>query len=62
MYFSVFGASYKIVSITPKRSLETQVFEKKAKIHLKKRIGQIFLILSSMAKLRKQIIWIYSVR
>ena len=36
VYFSIYGASYTIISLTPKRLLKTQIREKKASLPVKK--------------------------
>ena len=37
--FSIYGASYKIISLGPERLLKTQIFEKKAKFAFWRKIS-----------------------
>ena len=60
-FFGKCGASYRIISLTPKRMLETQIFEKKAVPPMENNLRQTFLVLSNMTNLRKQYIRVQKV-
>ena len=49
-YISKYGASYKIISLTPKKLLKTQIFEK-AILSIERNLGQSFLILWNLTNL-----------
>ena len=51
------SASKSIISVTPKRLLETQFFERKRQsFHWEKHLGVIFLVLSNMTNVREQLL------
>ena len=52
-YVGSYGASCKTISLTRKRLLKTQLFEKKAIVPLEKDLGQSFPVLSKFTKLKK---------
>ena len=52
-FFDSYCGIYKIISVTAKRSVKTQISEKKTIIPVKKLVGQTFLIFSSMADLKE---------
>ena len=55
MYSDSYWASYKIVSLGPTRSMETNS-QKKAILPMKNNFGEFFLVLPSMADLGKHFI------
>ena len=55
-----YWASYKIISLGPTRSMET-ISQKKAIFRMKNNFGEFFLVLPSMADLRKHFISLHKV-
>ena len=55
MYFDSYWASYKVISLIPTRSMEKNS-QKMDIFPMKNKFGQFFLVLPSMADLRKHFI------
>ena len=51
-HFGKYGASYKIIPLTPRRLLKTQIFEEPI-LSMEKFLGQSFLISSKFTNLRE---------
>ena len=60
MYSDSHWASYKIISLGPTRSME-KISQKKDIFPMKNNFGQFFLVLPSMADLRKHFIRLHKV-
>ena len=60
MYSDSYWASYKIICLGPTRSMET-ISQKKTIFPMKNNFGHFFLVLPSMADLRKHFIRLHKV-
>ena len=60
MYSDSYWASKKIISLGPTRSME-KISQKKDIFPMKNNFGEFFLVLPSMADLRKHFIWLHKV-
>ena len=60
-YYGYHWASYKIISLTPKRLLKTQIFERNLFFQRKSYFGQFSLVLSSRTDGREQFIRVHNV-
>ena len=60
MYFDSFWASYKIISLGSTRSME-KISQKKDIFPMENNCGQYFLVLPSMADLKKHFIRLHKV-
>ena len=61
IYYGNPRASYRTISVTSKRLLETQLFEEKTSFQRKNYLGRLFLVLSSMKNLQEQFIEVHQV-
>ena len=60
-YFGIYGVSYKIISLTPRSLLKTQVFEKKEPFQWRKDSSLFFPALSTVTNLRGQFLTVHKV-
>ena len=60
-YSDIYCTCYKIISVTPKRWLKTQFFEKRQAFQRRIVFGLVFLVLSNMTNLRELFISVHKV-
>ena len=60
-FFDNYCGSYRINSVTPKKLLKTQTFEKKANFQVKRVFGLFFLAFSSVTNLKGQFFRVHKV-
>ena len=60
-YSDKYCGSYRILSVTPKRLLDTHIFEKKGSFPVKKTFWPIFLVASNITYIREHFMRVQSV-